>query len=324
VRIIVIGRSRRRDVESWIHRALIRAGHASTLVDDRRISKLFGRRVGGLWLSAAAAVRRPERIIVGKGLGLPIHALERAARRAAAVMWYRDLLVPPDPRILERARRVDTVFLTAGGQAAEFEAAGARRALFLPDGVDPVIDRPGLPSPDFECDVAFVGSGGDEYRTEFLARVGRRFHLRTWGRGWKQHAREVNWSGGPAYGDDFGRICASARVVIGVERWFGRRAPVRDYTSNRMWRVMAAGGLYLGFAAPRLRDLARDGEHCAFYDDEEHALTQLERYLGDDAARARIREAGRRFVLAHHTIDHRIENLLTGRPFRNPLHVTPP
>ncbi|HEX7088813.1 MAG TPA: glycosyltransferase [Longimicrobiales bacterium] len=323
MRVVVIGRSRARDVERWIHRALLRAGHIATLVDDRKVFHGLGRRAAGAWVRARVRAFRPHRLIIAKAIGVPVHVLRELCAAIPSVMWYRDLRVPPDPEILERAACVDTTFLTAGGQAPLFEAAGARRALFLPDGVDPEVDRPVPPVPEYECDVAFIGSAGDEHRLAFLARIARRFRVRTWGRGWDAHAREVGWMGRPAYGEDFGRICASARIVLGLDRSFQARERVWGYTSNRLWRVIAAGGFYLGPSAPGLREVVRDGEHCALYDDEEHALALIERYVADDAERDRIRSAGRAFVLTHHTMDHRIHNLLTGAPFRNPLAEEP-
>ena len=323
LRVAVIGRSRRWDVERWIHRALVRAGHVATLVDDRRAFHLLGRRAAGAWVRARVKAFRPDRLIIAKAIGVPVDVLRDLCAAVPSVMWYRDLRVPPDPAILERAACVDTTFLTAGGQAPLFEAAGARRALFLPDGVDPDVDRPGARLPAYACDVAFIGSAGDEHRVAFLRRIARRFRVRTWGRGWESIAREVGWMGGPAYGDDIGRICASARIVLGLDRGFQAREQVWGYTSNRLWRVIAAGGFYLGPSAPGLREFVRDGEHCALYDNEEHALALIERYIEDDAERDRIRAAGRAFVLAHHTMDHRIHNLLTGLPFRNPLAEEP-
>lgn len=319
MRIAVIGRSRRRDVERWIHRALVRAGYVATLVDDRKALHVLGRRAAGAWVRARVKAFRPDRLILAKAIGVPVDALRELCAAIPSIMWYRDLRVPPDPAILERAACVDTTFLTAGGHAPLFEAAGARRALFLPDGVDPSVDRPAAPLPEYACDVAFIGTAGDEHRVEFLRRIARRFRVRTWGRGWELSTAEVGWMGRPAYGDDIGRICASARIVLGLDRGFQAREKVWGYTSNRLWRIIAAGGFYLGPSAPGLREVVRDGEHCALYDDEEHALALIERYVADDAARESIRAAGRAFVLAHHTIDHRVHNLVTGSPFRNPL-----
>jgi spore maturation protein CgeB len=293
-------------------------------VDDKKVSRTIGSRGADFWLRARVRAFRPDHMIVGKSLGVSPEALHAVCDVVTTTMWYRDLTIPPDPRIIERARHVDTTFLTVGGQTEDFEAAGVRHALFLPDGVDPEIDRPMPADPEFECDVAFLGSGGDEYRTSFLARIAKSFRLRTWGRDWDERSgKAVNWTGRPAFSSDVGRVCASAAVVIGIERGVQRAAMIRNSSSNRMWRVLCAGGFYLGFAAPGLRDLARDGEHCAFYDDEDHAMELLGKYIEDRAARARIRAGGRQFVLAHHTIDHRIKNLLTGQPFRNPLDPAP-
>ena len=322
MRILVVGRSRRRDVERRIHHALLRAGHVSTLVDERRLRYALGTRIGmrlsGAWLRARFAAFRPDFMILGKPIGIPVHVLADLCSRVPSVMWYRDLRVPPDPEIVARARHADTLFLTAGGQAPLFEAAGVRRALYLPDGVDAEHDRPQEPSANFECDVAYLGSG-DPYRAAFLAKVARRFRLKTFGRRWEPWAEEVGWTGREAHHDDFGRVCASARIVLGVERGFQRQALVNDYTSNRMWRVMVAGGFYLGYATPGVRRLVRDGEHCVFYDDDEQALDLIEHYLSDAAARERIRAAGRGFLLEHHTLDARLHNLLTMSPFVNPL-----
>jgi spore maturation protein CgeB len=88
-----------------------------------------------------------------------------------------------------------------------------------------------------------------------------------------------------------------------------------------MWRVVGCGGFFLGHATPGMRELLADGQHCAWYDDEERALAQIDRYLADDEARLRIRRAGRAFVAAHHTFDQRVDNLLAGARFVNPLRA---
>lgn len=322
MRVLLVGRSRERDIEQRIRHALLRAGHEATLVDERRPRYAFGpwlgNEVGGAWLRARFAAFDPEFMILGKPIGIPARVLADLCMRVPSVMWYRDLRVPPDPDIVARARHVDTLFLTAGGQASLFEAAGVRRALYLPDGVDPELDRPLEPTPEFECDVAYLGSG-DPYRAAFLEKVARRFHLKTFGRRWEPWAEQVGWTGREAHHDDFGRVCASARIVLGVERGFHREALVAGYSSNRMWRVVVAGGFYLGYGAPGVRDLLRDGEHCVFYDDDQQALDLIAHYLAHDDARERIRAAGRRFVLEHHTLDARLHNLLTMSPFVNPL-----
>lgn len=321
MRVLVTGKSKPHDVAQRLRLALERAGHRTALVNNHRVYFALGSMATGAWIGARYAAFRPDRVILNKAIGIPPALVRHIAARTPTVMWYRDLRVPPDPAIVARAREVGTLFLTAGGQIEEFEALGAKRVLYLPDGADAELDRPGVPDAELDCDVAYLGSG-DPYRAAFLTRVAQRFRLRTFGRQWGPWAAAVNWQGRSVTGADFGRVCASARIVLSVERAFQAETQVASYTSNRVFRVIAAGGFYLGLGTPGARALLRDGEHCAFYDDPEHALAQIERYIADDRERERIRAAGRAFVLAHHTLDHRVANLLSGEPFVNPLRIS--
>lgn len=318
MRVMVVGRSGPQHVEAWIERAIARAGHSTTLVNQHRTFFTLGSRATGAWLGLRRAAFRPDLIVLGKAIGIPPKLLSGWTERMPTVMWYRDLRVPPDEAILERAREVETLFLTAGGQVEDFRAAGVRRVLYLPDGVDPAVDRPGRIVPELECDVAFLGTY-DAYRANLLGRIAKRFRLLTFGRRWKRWADQVSWAGRAIHGSEFGDVCVSARIVLGIEQGFQMKAHIPSYTSNRMFRVVAAGGFFLGYGSQGARALLRDGEHCAYYDDEDHALERIEYYLTHDAERERIRTAGRAFILGHHTLDHRVPNLLTRSAWMNPL-----
>ncbi|HUH12417.1 MAG TPA: glycosyltransferase, partial [Longimicrobiales bacterium] len=305
--------------ESALLRALRRRGATAALLDDRRLAQLLGTRGATAWLRARGAAFRPDRIILGKARGIRPAALARLSERVPTALWYQDLRVPPDPGIVALARAVRVLFLTAGGQAPAWRALGVETTRFLPGAADPELDRPVAPEAGYDADVAFIGSGYDAYRAELLCRLAERFRVRVWGPGWERWGGRLGWTGQTARPEDFPRICASARIVLGVNPSFQVDTRVWGYASNRMWRVVASGGFYLGHATPGARWLLRDGEHCAFYDDEPDALRQIERYLGDDALRRRVREEGGRFVRRHHTFDRRLDNLLTGRGFENPL-----
>lgn len=318
MRVLVIGKGRPHDVANRIRMAIERAGHDATLVSQHRLYFMLGTAATGAWIYARFRAFRPDLVLLNKPVGVPPRLVRWMAARVPTVMWYRDLRVPPDPAIVARAREVDTLFLTAGGQIDDFRAAGVRRPLYLPDGADPTLDRPGRVRPDMACDVAYIGSA-DPYRTGLLARIAERYRVRTYGRHWESRAAEVGWTGRSVTGDDFGDACASARIVLGIERGFQMQAQVDRYTSNRIFRVLVAGGFHLTYGTSGARALFRDGEHCAFYGDENELFDRIEHYLTHEDERERIRENGRRFVLAHHTLDHRVHNLLTQAPFVNPL-----
>lgn len=324
MRVLIIGRAKELSAEAALQRTLRRLGHTSLLLDDRRLRQRIGGRLGSEYIRARARAFRPDRIITVKPHDVTMDVLAELCARTPAVMWYRDLTVPPDPALLARAPFFETVFLTAGGQTAEWEAAGARRALFLPDGADPLYEAPRPAVPAWSADVGFIGrgSGYDDRRLQLLLRIAEKHNVRVWGQAWDLHAATFDWRGESAYGHDFARACASVHIILGANVLAPDARPVPWYQSDRMVKVLSAGGFFLGHAAPGLREIFRDGEHCGWYDDADHAITQIDRYLGDRPARERIRKQGRSFFLEHHTFENRLHNLLTGEPWRNPLTGT--
>jgi hypothetical protein len=325
MRVVIIGRRKRLiAAESGLRTAMKRMGHRVLLIDDRKLRQRIGRRAGNRWLLARVNAFRPDRVIFFKNHDVDIHVMRQIAAGIETVMWYRDLTVPPDPAIVERAREVETTFLTAGGQTALWEAQGVRRARWLPNAADRDTDMPVPADPAYACDIAFMGRGispgNDLSRAELLVRLSKRFHVRVWGQQWEQWAEPLNWDGTAAYGPAFARVCASAKIVMDIQPALWMRASYDElYSSNRMVKVMSCGGFSLSQGAPGIQKLFLDGEHCAWYQTDDEAVAKLETYLTDDALRNRVREAGRDFVHAHHMLDNRVHNLLTSGPYVNPL-----
>lgn len=319
MRVLIIGRRKKISVESGLRRALTRAGHTVAHVDDRKLRQNIGARAGSQWLRLRWRLFKPDRVLVFKPHDVTTEVLDQIAQRTPTTMWYRDLTVPPDSKLVRRARNVETVFLTAGGQAQEWQTLGAKRALWLPDGADRDLDRPVEPHPSLACDIAFIGRGYDEQRAEFLCRLAEHFHVRVWGQDWQRWANKLNWDGSVVYGEDFARVCASARIVIDIKPAHWSAEQVGTYSSNRLVRQLSCGGFVLTTGTAESKQLFRDGEHCAWYDSEGEAIEKITYYLQHAEKRALIAAAGSKLVHDHHMLDHRIPNLLTGAPFVNPL-----
>ena len=324
-RVLIIGRRKHLiSAEAGLYRAMQRMGHTVWLIDDRKLRQRIGVRAGSHWIRLRALLLRPDRILVFKPHDITVEVMDAVAQRFPTTMWYRDLTVPPDPALVRRAQKLDTVFLTAGGQAPEWEALGVRRALWLPDGADRDLDRPAEYAEKFACDVAFIGRavspGNDLSRPELLMRLAQRFHVRVWGQSWDRWARELNWDGTTVYGRDFARVCASARIVIDIKprMW---QPSMGVYASNRLVRQLACNGFSLTRGTAENKQLFRDHEHCAWYDTAEEAIEKIEYYLMHDDERRRIAAAGAELVHRYHMLDNRVHNLLTGEPFRNPLEA---
>jgi hypothetical protein len=323
MRVLIIGRRKHRiSAEAGLYRAMQRMGHTVRLIDDRKLRQNLGARAGSRWIKLRARLFRPDRVLVFKPHDVTLEVMTEIAQQFPTNMWYRDLTVPPDPRLVERARQLETVFLTAGGQAAEWEAHGVRRALWLPDGADRDMDQPTAYDSAFACDVAFIGravSPGNDYsRAEFLVRLAERFHVRVWGQDWQPFAQQLHWDGSAVYGGDFAKVCASAKVVIDIKpRMWDQSVGV--YSSNRLVRQIACGGFSLSRGTKDNQAMFREGEHCAWYDTEAEAFDKIAYYLAHESTRVEIARRGAELVQAHHMLDNRVPNLLTGTPYQNPL-----
>ena len=100
--------------------------------------------------------------------------------------------------------------------------------------------------------------------------------------------------------------------VLGAHAIAGQATQVAC-DSNRIWKVLGCGGLYLGAWQPGSDDFARGGEHCVWYRGADEAVALAERYLALPRERAEIAAAGREHALQHHTYQHRLTLLLEGR-----------
>jgi spore maturation protein CgeB len=324
VRVLIIGRRKHLiSAEAGLYRAMKRQGHQVWLIDDRKLRQRVGTKAGSAWVRLRAHVIRPERVLVFKPHDVTPEIMDRIAQRFKTTMWYRDLTVPPDPELVRRAQKLDTVFLTAGGQAPEWEALGIRRALWLPDGADRDLDQPTDFDPQFACDVAFIGRavspGEDFYRPELLMRLAKRFRVRVWGQNWQRWATELNWDGSTVYGRDFAKVCASAKIVIDIKPRLWQPS-MGVYASNRLVRQLACRGFSLTRGTAENKELFREGEHCAWYDSEAEAVEKIDYYIRNDAERRRVAANGATLVQQHHMLDNRVHNLLTGEPYKNPLN----
>ncbi len=306
-------------MERSTERALMRAGHATRLFDDKRSKQLFGSRFTQRRAVSIARRFRPDFVLLGKCQALSLDTVGEIISGKRNAMWYHD---PPSFRNIKRP---DVAHVAAVGKLSQtffvsgFVAEWAKLGLpakVLPSAADKDLG-PQKPKKEWVSDVAFIGTGYDRSRAQFLSKVAKRYELKVWGPGWAEWRKQINWTGRAVYGPDFATVCASAKIVLGINPVIARGAT--NYTSDRTWMVIQAGGLYLGEATEGITTLLREGDHCAWYKDLEQCLERCGYYLHNSATRERVRREGHHFVSEHHTFDQRIHNLLSGEEFHNPL-----
>jgi hypothetical protein len=307
-------------MERGTERALRRAGHVTRLIDDRRAKRLIGHKLTQRWVLSRAKSFKADFVFLSKCQALTVDTVAAVIDGKQNAMWYHDAqwhknTYRPDVAHIIKVGKLTQTFFVSG-----FEKQWAKLGLpakFLPSCADAAI-KPVTPKKKFASDVAFIGTGYDPSRANFLLKVAKKHDLKVWGRGWEEWRKPLNWSGRSVTGKDFAAVCSSSKILLGVNpaRYTGDSG---NTTSDRTWMVILAGGFFLGHGTPELKHMLREGDHCAWYKDVDSCISQVGYYLENSAARERIRREGQVFVRQYHTFDQRIDNLLSGEAFVNPL-----
>lgn len=313
MRIVVLGAGGAHKTEASIVRAAQALGHACRLVN----AVTWTRYAGPL---ARRAIRYATESFEPDFVVLTRHAilagepeLRAMLRGRGAAFWYFD--PQPKPQVLALGRVVGRMYITYLAQLDYYRAAGIPEVRFLPQGVDPERDRPAASAPaGFVCDASFVGSGQYPHRYPVLRAVAAVCHLQLRGPGWDRAPADLPVAGGPVHGRRLNQVIFGASISLGASAHPEQDAD-RASASNRMWKVMGAGGFYLG---PHVRDIdafALHGRHCAWFRSPADAAEQARHYLSRPEERRGIAQAGRAHALAHHTYAQRLELLLSGRSY---------
>src|SRR6266705_2967278 len=142
MRVIVLGTAGAHKTETAIARAVRTLGHPC-----RHVNVVGWTR----YLKALAypVVRRlvdsfePDLLIVTRpAIRLGAERLRTLIRGRRSAFWYFDLAGSPLPDALALGRSVDTMFVTTPSQVERYRTAGVAAVLHLPQGMDPVTDRP--------------------------------------------------------------------------------------------------------------------------------------------------------------------------------------
>ncbi len=316
MRILIIGAAGPGRAEHSLARASRQLGHHARVLDA-----LGWRRRLGAW---ANRLLRWQADRFGADLVLCTRhaaaidsaclALMLRARRSA--FWYFDAASPLPSSVVQLARSVGSVFSTCGYQCEAFTEAGVARSLFLPQGADPELDRPAARAPRrYHCDLSFVGSGQYPRRYPLLTTLARHCRLQVRGPGWDTAPATIPVVGGRVQGAEFARVVRGAAVSLGIDALEATRRETRGGTSNRLWRTLAAGGVFLGERVGGIEHFAKDGVHARWYASEAEAIDLLRALLADPAGRERMAQAGREHVLASHTYAHRLALLLADQGY---------
>lgn len=255
---------------------------------------------------------------------LPLELLEELRQQCPVVLWVEEQVDSLAKKHLDYMSRASLVSMSNPAHFEELRTHGLDNTVFLMSGFSPTFHRPVRPRRAVR-DVAFIGSPGRRgQRARFLAAVSEHFDTEVFGFGWEEYAaRFRNLRVRPPVDNrGYARVCASSRVVLGINEVNDDRL----YFSNRTFLTLACKGFHMTHYVPGLEEVFTDGEHLVWFHDLDEAVARIHHYLQREEERRRIAEIGHRFVLRNHRYYHRVGRILEivrgGRPARaEPLEV---
>ncbi len=239
---------------------------------------------------------------------LPAVLADEFRKDARLVIWCEEALEVLDGSIVDYFQLADLVCMSNPARFSWLRERGLDNMAFLMSGFSPRFHGP-APTQSYVRDVAFIGGPGRKgQRASFLAEVAKKFRVEVFGRHWErwQHLHEGLRIRGPVNNRGYARICATSRIVLGLNE-------INEdlyYFSNRTFLTLACGAFHLTHYVPKLEDVFREGEHLAWYKDEADALAKIAHWVHRDDERARVAAGGHAEVMQHHQYYHRVARIL--------------
>jgi spore maturation protein CgeB len=166
-------------------------------------------------------------------------------------------------------------------------------------------------------DVTFMGSNvtgiprndGYQTRRELIEAILKRgLDLHIYGNNWEYLAHEPNLHIHSFVDEEqFAKACSRSRITIGISG----TSNVRKANSwRRTFNSMACGAFHLTLYVPGMEEIFENRKHLVWFNSVPEAIELIEYYLAHDQEREQIAEAGRQEILAHHTWDVRIAEMI--------------
>lgn len=284
---------------------------------SRQLKGLFSRFIGEA-IVAAADHERPDLIL----------AVAQAPLEAAVIDRLKELKVPVAFWFVENYRtlgywesvasRYDYFFtIQRGGFFEKLAKAGATNVCYLPQAASSAHHVPlELTAADGErygSDLSFMGAGYANRQNFFHGLLDYDFKI--WGTEWELNdelgKRVVN-KNARLDPDEYIKIYNASKINLNLHSSSvpGGIDPVGDFVNPRVFEVAACGGFSLVDYRDELPPLLEPGKEIETFNSVSELREKADYYLRHDEERSEIAEAGRRRVLADHTFERRMEELL--------------
>jgi GT2 family glycosyltransferase/spore maturation protein CgeB len=237
-------------------------------------------------------------------------ALTRSGQ--VSVLW---VISHPDLLTDEMLARYDVIFVASDSFAAELAKRTDRTVVPLHQATDPARFRPTPGGPAH--DLLFVANSRGVRRRIIDELTPTSHDLAVFGKGWTPDLLDPRHLAGEWIPNDQLPAYYSAAAIVLNDTWPDMAA--QGFLSNRLYDAAASGAFVISDEVAGL-EAEFDGGVVA-YRDAADLRGLIERFLGDPDARRVHADRARAAVLARHSFDHRVEELLRAI---DPLHADHP
>ena len=288
--------------------------------DYRGLASRYGVAQMNQMLIQTALEFQPDLIHLGKSESISGSTIREIKDRISTyvIHFYGDFRWEPQPWVVDIGRYADcTLFSYTDDRILDkYRAAGVKNiGGFWDAGADPEVFYPR--DEEKTKDVIFMGNNldiphdGYEKRRQLIEEALKRgvdFHV--FGKNW-EYLTEAGYKTLHIHPfvteNEFAEVCSSAKITLGING-------VNDVRMYASWRrtvnTMASGAFHLTHYVPGMKTLFENKKHLAWFNTVPEAMDFIEYYLTHNEEREAIAEAGRKEVLARHTWNARIAEML--------------
>jgi spore maturation protein CgeB len=256
---------------------------------------------------------QPDLVYITHAEHLAPETVDAIHKKSIPVMcFYHDVIWQQRPgnRFAESIDRFDLVVTTRHWHIPEFKAAGAKEAIVVRFGYEPLVHRPLTITPKvneaYYADVVFIGTKEAKRSEDLTQLVSKDFsyHFRLWGPQWgKLHPESPllhYWQKRGVFEQEIPVIYAAAKVALHWVGWEpqGDNEALRkgDQHNSRTFQIAACGGaIMLAQRTDEHQQFFEEDVEAVFFDDVPELREKLAYWLepARDAARLEMACAAR-------------------------------
>lgn len=308
-KVIFCGKSKKRTGNTtFMFNALERRVERAVFVNAPKIRRKF------FWTDYNKIIQKkiekenPDLVLI-YSMDLPYSVLKKIASSSKTAVFYVDMHVPIEDKLIHYAQSVDHLFITNKTQIPQLKAKGIKDPIFCMQGCDkehhsitPANDK------KWASDIAFIGRPITEitnHRINLISLINQHYDLKVWGANWQEIG--FNCPKQDIYPQEYAKICYASKIILGCDR----NLKMDCYFSNRTWITLGCGGFLLTNYVPGLETIFKRGVHLEWYHSQEECLDLIDYYLKNESKRKNIALAGFEFAHLNRTYDIVLDEIIS-------------